>query len=249
MDTDQNSLEFLVDQTFQMNQVQTPEEVELVPEIPASPGVLYLIEKVKYVTQLKLSESPNLRKDFQDLLKAEHSIDNLNFYEVDTYADAQFLSKVFDKFKVMKKSLELDSHDYNQTWWGGTLNTGELFLSFGRQIYKDVEEKFELGPLGDSVLAKHYLELLAKKVDGLSIEDNGSFLALKIKNTDLEAKLKDFLLGSKDKVSLEFSNEDANGLDRLESLSIERYFSELSLVRNFWTVIYDQVGEKNPTLH
>ncbi len=249
---DENSLDFLVDKTFEMNQstqVEIPyEEVAVVPEIPEAPGVLYLIEKVKYVKQLKLSESPNLKKDFLDLIKAKHSIDNIHFFEMDSYADAQFLAKAFDKYKVMEKSVELDTQDLNLTWWGGSLTSGELFISFGRKLYKNVDKKFELGPLGDSALAKHYFKLLSEKMEGFRVDDQGNFITFEIANKEFELNFKAFLLGKKDKFSIK-PTEVSEGLEQLELLSLKRYFDELSIIRNFWTVISDQVAEQKPTLH
>lgn len=248
-----NSLDFLVNETFRMN--QEPQQAEIFEDAlsfkaPNAPGVIYLIEKVKFVTQLKLSESPDLQKDFDELKELNHSTEGLNFFEVGTYFDAQFLSKSFDKFKVMERSVGLDTQDYNQTWWGGTLKSGEFVIAFGRKPFRDVVEKFELGPLGDSALAKSYFKLLSEKFeDQISYSDKGSSIVLKIEDSNAASSFKSFLLGSTNKISISFDDKELSGLEMLEVLSLKRYFSELSLMRDFWAVVSKQLNEEMPTLH
>lgn len=246
-----NTLDFLVDETFRLNELSaTPLESIITDGLkaPDTPGVIYLIDRSKFVTQLKLSESPNLLKDFTELSKASHPVTNLNYFEVNSYSDAQYLSRTFNRFKVMKKSVELNSQDYNQVWWGGLLESGEVLLSFDRKPYRNIVEKYELGPMGDSALAKYYFTLLAKK-STLSVVEKGSSLIFNSVDKSIMNSFKDFLLGKTDKIKISLNEESCSGLELLENLSLKSFFKELSLSRNFWIAIADQLSEQSISIH
>jgi len=242
-----DDLEFLVAETFKI----TPEvareigfsfdsQGEEKPEIPRSSGVFYRIKNLGAFFSLNIVSSKNLADDFNAVseMVGPDLKDEIHFFQTPYYELGEILVQHFAKqrFPLDQQSL-CNLGDPGRDWYL-IHNTHSLLLSFRTRGDIPSFEITNIGPLGDSVLAKLHLR---KLLEGL----NSQALVFTSHRSGLEVNLesecpshspefnffqlfKDMLLGGgKVDEVLSFINSPIDKSD-------EFYLRELAILSSFW---------------
>lgn len=243
--------------TSSMEEITEESQIEMInAEVPATPGILYHIQKNKGVFVLRLMKSQNLRDDYTQVTEHPDSYPSLRlingseviepkFFMMDNFYQAEVICDLLHNRRFpVQEELMCNISDPGFSWWLRPQNNG-FQICFSMSLGLD-EHCIKLGPLGDQRLAVRNFQKLENLITtaGLSLEvanevgrvtfaDPGAFLSEELKDLFELGMVGEGLVGLFKMLASRLKNHPD-----LESAWL--YLQELASTRRFWIQVqYD----------
>ncbi len=243
-----NGLDFLVQETFKLNNEKIKEIDEFSKEnsFSNSSGLVYrffyypnyYIVKAKVVSELDkaflLIEEGEIESDF--VLQDENEFEakeQINYFETERIELADIVKdQICNKRQFTNRDLLGGLTDLGNDWWVG-FDSKNLIVSYQRYLKRNDLEWIQVGNLGDSFVACHrfsYLKkILESRLSSVKIvnDEKGFYFESSDENKNLESLTRLFVNG-------EFLSSDLSSI--LNETSVY-YFQELATLRRFFKEI------------
>lgn len=229
---------------------------EVNAEIPATPGLLYHIQKNKGVFVLRLMKSSNLRADFTNVTESPESYPSLRlingndvitpkFFMMDNILQAEIIADhLHNRRFPVNEELMCSISDPGFSWWLRPQDQG-FQICFSTSLGLD-DRCIKLGPLGDQSLAIRNFRTLehlitsaglsldvTNEIGRVSFKDPGAFLSEELKDLFELGIVGEGLFGLFKMLAKRLKNHH-----ELEGSWL--YLQELASVRRFWIQVqYD----------
>ncbi len=257
-----DEIEHLVDETYRHYYEHFESEVKSPPpaadsdpeaNYPASPGLIYHIQKTASIFVIRTLVSRNIRDDFERILAAPEDYPSLRlleggdgevggqlkFFMVENPSEAEIIHDQLHnrRFPIFEELL-CNLSDPGFSWWLTTKNAG-FQIAFTMSVSAS-DQTVKLGPLGDRELAVRNFQRFAELVNEAGIEMNIQNEVNRVQFNDCEEfileELKDVfefgVITQTFKDIFKILARKTYDFTRLEETWY--YLHELAAVRRFW---------------